>query len=58
MTQTLSVVSYQGQLTRVLTVTYKSGQVAKRYLDAKTGLPFLVVWTFPKEDNNLNNNKL
>lgn len=57
MTQTLSVVSFQGELTKVLTTTYKSGIVSKRYLDAKTGLPFHVEWIKP-EGNNLKNNKL
>ena len=48
MTQTMSVVSFQGELTKVLTTTYKSGVVSKRYLDAQTGLPFHVEWIKPK----------
>lgn len=48
MTQTLSVVKFQGDFTKVLTTTYKSGAVSKRYLDIKTGLPFHVEFVKPK----------
>lgn len=47
MTQVLSIVSFQGKLTKVLTTTYKSGHVSKRYLDSSTGLPFHVEWIKP-----------
>lgn len=56
--QSVSVVSFQGELTRVLTTTYKSGIVSKRYLDAQTGLPFHVEWIKPEGINNLNKKKL
>jgi hypothetical protein len=39
---------FQEQLVQVSTVTYKNGIVSKRYLDAKTGLPFHVEWTKPQ----------
>ena len=48
MTQFMSIVSFQGELTKVLTTTYKSGHVSKRYLDSTTGLPFHVEWIKPK----------
>lgn len=49
MTQTLCVVKHvEHGLTKVLTTTYKSGLVSKRYLDAQTGLPFHVEWIKPK----------
>lgn len=52
MTQTLSIVSFQGELTKVLTTTYKSGLVSKRYLDIKTDLPFHVEFVKPKTKNS------
>lgn len=48
MTQFMSIVSFQGKLTKVLTTTYKSGHVSKRYLDSATGLPFHVEWLKPE----------
>lgn len=35
-------------ITEVLTTTYKSGIVSKKYLDAKTRLPFDVIWLNPQ----------
>ena len=52
MTQVLSIVSFQGKLTKVLTTTYKSGHVSKRYLDSSTGLPFHVEWIKPKNQSS------
>ena len=34
-------------LVQVLTTTYNSGLVSKRYLDIKTGLPFDCIWIKP-----------
>lgn len=38
-------------LSQVLTTTYKSGMITKRYLDIKTGLPFDIIWVRPKQDD-------
>ena len=46
MTQTSGLEQYNGQLTRTLTTTYRSGAISKRYLNAE-GLPFEVVWVKP-----------
>lgn len=37
-------------LVQVLTTTYKSGEITKKYLDIKTGIPFDIVWVRPKQD--------
>ena len=35
-------------ITEVLTTTYKSGIVSKRYLDSVTKMPFEVIWLNPQ----------
>lgn len=34
-------------LVQVLTTTYNSGEITKKYLDIKTGIPFDIVWVKP-----------
>ena len=51
MTQVLSVELHAVHgLVQVLTTTYNSGLVSKRYLDINTGLPFDCIWVKPKGD--------
>jgi len=50
MTQVLSVELHAVHgLVQVLTTTYNSGLVSKRYLDINTGLPFDCIWVKPKK---------
>lgn len=47
MTQTTTIQCYpEGQLCKVVTTTYNSGVISKRYLDA-TGMPFDIEWVKP-----------
>ena len=49
MTQTLSIEKHpEGVFSKVLTTTYKSGVISKRYLDIETNIPFDIVWLAPK----------
>jgi hypothetical protein len=46
---TYSTELFEKQLVQVLTTTYNSGIKSKRYLDAKTGLPFHIEWINPNK---------
>lgn len=47
MTQTMSIEKHpEGVFTKVLTTTYNSGVVSKRYLDAHD-VPFDIIWVKP-----------